>query len=217
MVAHCRETFDIDETRVAGVTCDVATEDGRESLLAATKAMFGDRLDVLINNVGTNLPASKRQALDMAPEDFDALMSTNLKSCLFMTTVFHPLLKASGKGVVLFNSSVAGGPTAMRSGCLYGMSKAAMNMLVKNLSVEFSKDGIRVCGIAPWYTNTELAQKVLQDPSYKAQVLARTPLGRVAEPDEVARVFCFLASDAASYITGSVLAVDGGYSVQGLY
>lgn len=217
LVAHCRAEFNVGASRIDGVACDVATESGRATLLVAVRSMFGDELDVLINNVGTNLPASKRQALDMAEEDFDAIMSTNLKSCLFLTTLLHPMLKASGNGVVLFNSSVAGGPTSMKSGCLYGMSKAGMNMLVKNLAVEFSNDRIRVCGIAPWYTNTELAQKVLQDEEYKAQVLARTPLGRVAEPEEVARVFCWLASDAASYVTGSVLAVDGGYSVMGLY
>jgi Tropinone reductase 1 len=217
LVAQCRADFDLDSSRIAGVACDVATESGRDALFAAAKSMFGERLDVLVNNVGTNLPASKRAALDMAEADFDAIMSTNLKSCLFLTTLLHPMLKASGNGVVLFNSSVAGGPTSMKSGCLYGMSKAAMNMLVKNLSVEFSKDRIRVCGVAPWYTNTELAQKVLQDEAYRSQVLERTPLGRVAEPEEVARVFCFLASDAASYITGSVLAVDGGYSVMGLF
>ena len=171
LVTQCQTAFNIDSSRVVGVACDVATESGRHALLDAAKSMFGERLDVLINNVGTNLPASKRQALDMAEEDFDAIMSTNLKSCLFLTTLLHPMLKASGNGVVLFNSSVAGGPTSMKSGCLYGMSKAAMNMLVKNLSVEFSKDRIRVCGIAPWYTNTELAQKVLEDEAYKAQVL----------------------------------------------
>ena len=154
LVAHCRTEFNADETRIAGVVCDVATESGRDALLKASKSMFGERLDVLVNNVGTNLPAQKRQAVDMAPKDFDYILNTNLKSCMMLSTLFHPLLKASGNGVVLFNSSVAGGPTAMKSGCLYGMSKAAMNMLVKNLACEWAKDTIRVVGIAPWYTNT---------------------------------------------------------------
>ena len=217
LVQHCRSEFGVDETQIAGVACDLATESGRNALVAASKSMFGDRLDVLVNNVGTNLPATKRQAVDMTTDDFDYLFDANLKSCLMLSTGLHPLLKASGNGVVLFNSSVAGGPTAMKSGCLYGMSKAAMNMLVKNLACEWAADRIRVVGIAPWYTNTELAQKVLAQEAYKAQVLERTPMGRVAEPEEVARVFCFMASDAASYVTGAVLSVDGGYSVKGLY
>jgi Tropinone reductase 1 len=217
LVSQCKADFSIDSTHIAGTVCDVSRPEGRQQLLDAAKDMFGDQVDVVIHNVGTNLPAAKRQATGMTEEDFQFIMDTNLKSGLMLSTLFHPMLKKSPHAVVLFNSSVAGGPTAMKSGCLYGMSKAAMNMLVKNLACEWDKDGIRVVGIAPWYTNTELAQKVLADATYREQVLERTPMKRVAEPEEVARVFCFMASDAASYVTGTVLAVDGGYSVCGLY
>ena len=200
------------------VTCvpaDVATEEGRAVLLDAATRTFGDCLHVLIHNVGTNL--SRRTTLDMTDDDFTTLMDINLKSSFSLSRLFHPMLKAAGSACILCNSSVAGGPTAMKSGCLYGMSKAGMNHLVKNLACEWGKDGIRAVAVAPWYTATPLAQTVLKNKEYRDMVLERTPMGRIAEPEEVARVFSFLASPASSYITGVTLAVDGGYSVMGLY
>lgn len=153
----------------------------------------------------------------MTDEDFDVLFDVNLKSAFALCREFYPMLKASGDACILFNSSVAGGPTAMKSGCLYGMSKASMNHLAKNIACEWGKDGIRAVSIAPWYTETPLAMKVLKDPVYEKSVLDRTPMGRVAQPEEVAAVMSFLASPAASYITGITVPVDGGYSVMGLY
>lgn len=204
---------------IHGIACDVATADGRAELVRKSQEVFGGGLDVLINNVGTNLPASKRQASDMEDDDFSYIMDVNLKSAFSLSRDVYPLLKnaPSGSGCVLFNSSVAGGPPAMKSGCLYGMSKAGMNMLAKNLACEWACDGIRSVSIAPWYTNTELAQKVLSNDAYRNDVLKRTPMNRTAEPEEVASVFAFLASEAASYITGCTVPVDGGYSVMGLY
>jgi Tropinone reductase 1 len=205
---------------VHGIACDVATAAGREMLVQKSAHVFGgEGLDVLINNVGTNLPASKRMTSDMDDDDFSYIMDVNLKSAFALSRDVYPLLKKapSGNGCVLFNSSVAGGPPAMKSGCLYGMSKAGMNMLAKNLACEWARDGIRAVSVAPWYTNTELAQKVLADDTYRNDVLRRTPMNRTAEPEEVARVFAFLASPAASYITGCTVPVDGGYSVMGLY
>jgi Tropinone reductase 1 len=203
--------------RIHGIACDVSTESGRATLVEKAQSVFGSSLDVLINNVGTNLPANKRQTVQMNDADFDMIMDVNLKSAYSLSRDFYPMLLTSGSGCILFNSSVAGGPTAMKSGCLYGMSKAAMNMLVKSLACEWGKDGIRVVGVAPWYTNTELAQRVLSNKDYADAVLARTPMGRVAEPEEVARVFAYLASPAASFITGAIVPVDGGYSAMGLF
>lgn len=97
------------------------------------------------------------------------------------------------------------------------MTKAAMNQLTKNLCCEWGPDGIRVNAVSPWYTLTPLAQQVLQDKEYEAMVLSRTPLKRVAKPDEVSGLVAFLSGPAGTYITGQNIAVDGGYSVMGMY
>jgi len=205
------------KSRVHGVACDVSTESGRLTLMEKARSVFGSSLDVLINNVGTNVPADKRQAVHSRDDDFNMIMDVNLKSAYSLSRDLYPMLLNSGSGCVLFNSSVSGGPTAMKSGCLYNMSKAAMNMLVKSLACEWGKDGIRVVGVAPWYTNTELVQRELSNKDSVDAIIARTPLRRVAEPEEVARVFAYLASPGASFITGTIVPVDGGYLAMGLF
>lgn len=175
---------------------------------------FQGRLDALINNVGTNI---RKPTLTYTEEDYDTIMSTNLESSYVLCQLFHPLLKAGGRSCIVFNSSVAGGPTSMKSGTLYAMTKAALNQLTKNLACEWARDGIRVNAVAPWYTHTPLTEKLLQDPQVMADVVARTPMRRVGEASEVAAPMAFLCSEAAGFLTGQILAVDGGYSVMGFW
>jgi Tropinone reductase 1 len=115
------------------------------------------RLAAAVNNVGSNV---RKPTLEYTEDDFQFVFNTNLQSAFVLSQMAHPLLKASSAGVVLFNSSVAGGPISMRSGVLYAMTKAAMNQLARNLSVEWAKDGIRVNAVCPWYTATDLAMQV---------------------------------------------------------
>ena len=98
----------------------------------------------------------------------------------------------------------------LRTGSPYAMTKAALIQLTKNLACEWGGDNIRVNAIAPWYIRTPLAEQVLQNESYRDEVLDRTPLGRIGEPEDVANVGLFLASDASAYVTGQVISTCGG-------
>ena len=113
------------------------------------------------------------------------------------------------------NVSSVAGRTHLRTGAPYGMTKAAMNQLTKNLAVEWAPDGIRVNVVAPWYIETPLAKQVLQNPEYRAEVIKRTPMKRVGRVEEAAAAVVSLCLPSASYITGQCLAVDGGFSVYG--
>ncbi|KAI3438099.1 hypothetical protein D9Q98_000541 [Chlorella vulgaris] len=188
---------------VDGVVADVSQASDRQLLMQAVSDAFGGQLNVLFNNVGTNI---RQPTVDFTQEDFQRLIAINLESAFAMSQLAHPLLKASGDGIVIFNSSVAGGPTAMQSGSVYGLTKAALNQMARNFTCEWAaKDHIRAVSVAPWYTATPLAQQVLQDEEYERKVLERTPMGRIAQPQEVARVVSFLASPASSYMAGSGL------------
>eukprot|EP00775_Hariotina_reticulata_P000075 gene75-223_t len=200
--------------RVHGAVADVSQRQQREQLVEQVSTTFGGKLHILVNNVGTNI---RKPTADFTKGDFETIMTNNLESAFHLSQLCRPLLAAGGSSCILFNSSVAGGPLSMFSGTLYAMSKAALNQLTKNIAVEWAKDGIRVNAVSPWYTATPLAMQVLENKEFEAKVLATTPLGRVAEPCEVASVMAFLASPAASYVTGQTLAVDGGYSVKGFW
>ncbi len=169
------------------------------------------KLDILVNNVGTNI---RKKSVDFSDEEIDFILDTNLKSAFDLSRKLFPLLEKSGDACVVNISSVAG-LTHLKTGAVYGMTKAAMLQMTKNLDCEWAEDNIRVNAVAPWYIETPLAKQVLKDTEYFNAVLARTPMKRVGKPEEVSAAVAFLCMPASSYITGQCLAVDGGFSVYG--
>jgi Tropinone reductase 1 len=186
--------------------CDVSIKRDRDNLFKKVKSLWGS-LDILINNAGTN---TRKKTLENSDEDYENLMSLNMKSVFELCRIFHPLLKESGDASIVNIVSVAG-ITTVGTGSTYAVSKAGIIHFTKYLSVEWAKDNIRVNAVAPWYIRTSLTEPVLKNPEYLNSVLARTPMKRVGEPEEVAAAVAFLSMPAASYITGECISVDGGF------
>ena len=194
-----------------GISADLSQPDGRAALLQAVEARWGG-LDVLVNNVGTN---TRKPTLDYTLDDLRALMAVNLESAWALSRAAHPWLKASGGNIVNV-SSVSSCVIVQTSTAAYAMTKGAMDQMTRFFAVEWAPDGIRVNSVHPWYIRTPLAEQVLADPEKKARIEGVTPMGRVGEPEEAARAVAFLAMDAASYITGEHLVVDGAFSRLGV-
>ena len=164
-------------------------------------------LSLLVNNAGTNV---RKKTLDYSEDEVRALIETNQISAFEMCRLAHPYLREHANAAIVNLSSVSGF-THVRTGSPYGMTKAALAQLTRNLACEWAADGIRVNAVAPWYIRTQRTEPVLADPDYLEEVLARTPMGRIGEPEEVAAAVAFLCLPAAAYITGECIAVDGGF------
>jgi NAD(P)-dependent dehydrogenase (short-subunit alcohol dehydrogenase family) len=186
---------------------DVSQKADVDALLAATLAAFG-QVDILVNNAGVTHAA---EFLDLAEEDFDRVLRINLKSMFLCSqAVARDMVKRQAGGCIINMSSVNAELTIPNQ-VPYVISKGGVNQLTRVSSISLAQYGIRVNAIGPGTILTELAKKaVLASPEARHTILSRTPLGRCGEPEEVAAIAAFLASDDASYITGQTLYADGG-------
>jgi glucose 1-dehydrogenase len=193
--------------RAIFVATDVTQRSAIEALVERAVAEYG-RLDIMLNNAGVALNAS---VLEMSDEIFDKVLSTNLRSAFIGTQLAARQMVASGRGGVIINMSSVNALLAIPGLAAYACSKGALNQLTKVAAIELAPHNIRVVAIGPGTILTDLAkQAVMGDDSARRKILARTPIGRAGEPEEVASVASFLASDDASYITGQTIYPDGG-------
>lgn len=195
--------------KTAGLECDVT--DGRQvaEMVEAVSARLGQP-DVLVNNAGITL---WEPAEDLTAENWRKVMAINLDGLFLCAQAVGRTMLARGRGSIVNIASMSGiivnHPQPQAS---YNTSKAGVMHLTKSLAAEWAARGVRVNAIAPGYMNTPMAAPFFADPKYHDNWIGRIPMGRPGEPDELAGVVVFLASDASSYVTGHTLVVDGGYT-----
>ena len=188
------------------VHCDVGDKSQVDALVAATLQAHG-RIDVLVNNAGIFKAAD---FLDVTEADFDAVLRVNLKGSFLVGQAVAKEMAKAGQGNIVNMSSV-NGVLAIPTIASYNVSKGGINQLTRVMALALADKGIRVNAVAPGTIATELAAKaVLTSDEAKARIMSRTPMKRLGEPGEIADVVAWLASDAASYVTGEIVTVDGG-------
>ena len=189
------------------VHCDVSSKPQIDALVQKALAAHGC-LDVLVNNAGIFKAAA---FLEVSEADFDAVIAVNLKGSFLMAQAAARAMVARQTQGSIINMSSVNGVLAIPSIASYNMSKGGINQLTRVAALALADYGIRVNAVAPGTIATELAAKaVLTDEAAKAKILSRTPMRRLGLPAEIADVVAWLASDAASYITGEIVTVDGG-------
>ena len=188
------------------IASDIGNKIEVDAVIKQVIAQHG-RLDVLVSNAGIFKAAP---FLEVSESDFDEVLRVNLKGAFLMGQAAARVMKDQGGGAIVHMSSV-NGVLAIPEIASYNVSKGGLNQLTRAMALALADDGIRVNAVAPGTIATELASKaVLTSEEARNKILGRTPMKRLGDPSEVAHVVAFLASDAASYITGEVITVDGG-------
>lgn len=190
------------------VAAHVAKMDQIKDLVSKVKDEFG-KIDILVNNAATN-PVMDH-ALDVEERAWDTIMNLNLKGLFFLSQAVARVMKEKGGGKIINVTSIEG----ITPGILpvYSISKAGVIMATKVMAREWSKYNIRVNAIAPGLTKTSFSEALWNNPEILKDAMSITPMGRIAEPEEMVGAVIYLASDTSSYTTGQIIAIDGGVTM----
>lgn len=192
------------------VRLDVTSEDSWADAIATTVSRFG-KLDVLVNNAGV---VARGTVEDTTIDDYDRIMDINAKGVFLGTKAAIPELRKAGGGSIVNIASISGNVGQSDVQAVYNASKGAVRIFTKSAAIQYAGEGIRVNSVHPGDIDTPMAQVRLNDPQLQREAEARSPLGRTGRPEEVAYGVLYLASDEASFVTGSELVIDGGYTAQ---
>ncbi len=204
------------EINAAGGEClfvrlDVTSEANWQDAIAATVSRFG-ALHILVNNAGIGGVGGLVE--DTSVEDWDRVMDINGKGVFLGTKAAIPEMQTAGGGSIINISSQLGIVATDNSSPMYHASKGAVRILTKSTAIQFAPDGIRANSVHPGPVNTAMTERRREDPEAFALMRSRIPLGRFAEPIEIANAVLYLASDESSFVTGSEVVVDGGWVAQ---
>lgn len=192
------------------VHADVADPVAVDLALAEVVSVFG-RIDLLVNNAGVTGSPAATNCHQTSVEDFDRVIAVNVRGPFLCTRAALPVMLAQGSGHVVTVASVAG-LVAFPGRCAYTTSKGAAVLFTKSLAVDYAAAGIRANAVCPGFVQTPMTQWRLDAPELRADVESRIPVGRVAQPEEIADAIALLASDRLAYLTGHALVIDGGWT-----